>query len=325
MPSFFSLRILTLFLASAEAHGVILAAQGLQGSPPSVGFKVNSAIPRNCTTISPCQQDTTIIRDAEINANIVNECGRTELDGNIDIGENTENALAAGQVTQVKAGTTLDVTIHQVNADGAGPYTCDVIAQGNNGVITFPNVTVQNNVPGANGFSQAKEQDFQIKVTMPTGLNCTGSSAGNVCTVRCRNNALAGPFGGCFPVQQVDIKPAVNTPASVDTLLSLKKVAAQVAQDQQDLPAALAANQAAGSDEAVQNAAVVNAILGITPTASSAAPAQTSAAAGGNQAGNTSGAAAGNGQKQKGGNGNGNGNGNKNKNNNNKRAQVFMA
>jgi hypothetical protein len=76
---------------------------------------VDTAIARNCTGISPCQQDTTIIRDAEINANIVNECGRTELSGNIDVGENTENALAAGAVTQVKAGTLMTVTIHQVS------------------------------------------------------------------------------------------------------------------------------------------------------------------------------------------------------------------
>tara|TARA_R110002060_G_scaffold2751_5_gene4527 strand:- start:674 stop:865 length:192 start_codon:yes stop_codon:yes gene_type:complete len=48
------------------------------------------------------------------------------LTGNIDIGENTENALAANQVTSVKAGTEMTVTIHQVNADGAGPYVCDL-------------------------------------------------------------------------------------------------------------------------------------------------------------------------------------------------------
>lgn len=79
-------------------------------------------LPRNCTAVNPCQQDATLIRDAEIDANIVNECGRTELQGNIDIGENTENALAAKQVTQVQAGSQLTVTIHQVNADGAGPF-----------------------------------------------------------------------------------------------------------------------------------------------------------------------------------------------------------
>lgn len=87
---------------------------------------MDSSIARNCTGISPCQQDTTIIRDAEIAANIVNECGRTELTGNIDVGENTESALSAGAVTQVTAGGSVTVTIHQVNADGAGPYACDI-------------------------------------------------------------------------------------------------------------------------------------------------------------------------------------------------------
>jgi hypothetical protein len=89
-------------------------------------LSVDPEIARNCITINPCQQDATIIRDAEITANIVNQCGRTELSGNIDVGENTENALSAGKVTQVKAGGELTVTIHQVNADGAGPYVCDL-------------------------------------------------------------------------------------------------------------------------------------------------------------------------------------------------------
>lgn len=35
-------------------------------------------------------------------------------------------------------------------------------------------LVVTNNVPGVNGFSQAKTQDFNITVTMPTDLNCTG-------------------------------------------------------------------------------------------------------------------------------------------------------
>lgn len=83
-------------------------------APPNKHL-VDPNIARNCTGISPCQQDTTIIRDAEITANIVNECGRTELTGNIDVGENTENALAAGAVTKVKAGTVMAVTIHQVS------------------------------------------------------------------------------------------------------------------------------------------------------------------------------------------------------------------
>lgn len=155
---------------------------------------VDPSLARNCTTISPCQQDATLIRDAEIISNVVNECGRTELSGNIDVGENTENALAAGAVTQVKAGTVMAITIHQVNADGAGPYVCDMdptgtlppqtlqIAEfsysyslGNSlGATGQINLTVTNNVPGANGFSQAKTADFVMNVAMPADLACTG-------------------------------------------------------------------------------------------------------------------------------------------------------
>lgn len=186
---------LAALFAMAHGHGVILGAQGNSGSPLSIGFQVSDAIARNCTTINPCQMDTTIIRDAEIDANVVNKCGRTELAGNIDIGANTENALAANQVTQVEAGSDVTVTIHQVNADGAGPYVCDIDMTSNGGVIS-ETLKVKNNIPGANGLSQAKAQDFNITVTMPQDMKCTGASTGDICTIRCRNNAVAGPFGG---------------------------------------------------------------------------------------------------------------------------------
>ncbi|KAI5855115.1 hypothetical protein GGS23DRAFT_618956 [Durotheca rogersii] len=273
MSSFSSILTFASLVAISQAHGVILSAQGLQGSPASVGFQVQPELARNCTAISPCQQDSTIIRDAEIAANIVNECGRTQLAGNIDIGENTENALAGGAVTQVKRGSQVKVTIHQVNADGAGPYTCDLVEAGNNGVIT-QNLTVENNVPGVNGFSQAKTEQFEILVTMPDEFTCTGSSAGNVCTMRCRNNAQAGPFGGCVPLQQIDTEPNVNTPENIPTVLSLDKVLAQVAQNNADLPAAIGAIKDAGADQALQNVAVVKSILKETIT-SLAAPVQT--------------------------------------------------
>ncbi|KAJ5042968.1 uncharacterized protein L3040_004358 [Drepanopeziza brunnea f. sp. 'multigermtubi'] len=241
-------------LSLVQGHGVILGAQGEAGSPPSVGFQVNDAIARNCTSISPCQQDTTIIRDAEIRANIVNECGRTELTGNIDIGENTENALAAGAVTSVKSGTLMTVTIHQVNADGAGPYACDLEETGNTGVFT-QNLTVTNNVPGVNGFSQAKTQDFNITVAMPDEFNCIGGSTGNICTVRCRNNSQAGPFGGCVAVQQTDGVASVNSPNTISTAATLPNILAQVNQDQIDLAAAIKANQVSGTGAAALKAA----------------------------------------------------------------------
>ncbi|CZR57072.1 related to gEgh 16 protein [Phialocephala subalpina] len=258
-------------LSLVNAHGQILNAQGIAGSPASVGFQVDPNLPRNCTTISPCQQDATLIRDAEIAANIVNECGRTELTGNIDVGENTENALAAGAVTQVKAGSQLTVTIHQVNADGAGPYVCDLDETGNSLATGQTNLTVTNNVPGVNGFSQAKFQDFNMTVTMPSTLNCQGASTGNVCTVRCRNNALAGPFGGCFAVQQTDTTAKTNVASTISTAQTLEGINAQIEHNQADLGAAITANQNAGSDTGLANAKAADALAGLSITSKAAA------------------------------------------------------
>jgi hypothetical protein len=65
------------------------------------------------------------------------------------------------------------LTSEQVNADGAGPYTCDLDQTSNAGIIS-QNLTVTNNVPGVNGLSQRKTQDFNITVAMPANLACTG-------------------------------------------------------------------------------------------------------------------------------------------------------
>jgi hypothetical protein len=211
MHSPYSLLALAALITTAHSHAAIIAAVGDTGS--SQGFLVDPEIARNCTTISPCQQDATIIRDTEITQNIVNACGRTEIAGNIDIGEQTENELAAGRITTVSAGSVMQVTIHQVNADGAGPFECDM-DETSNAVTTFTPLKVSNNVPGTFGLSQAKEKEFTINVQMPDKFNCIGASTGNICTVRCRNNAVAGPFGGCFAVQQTDGKGRTDKSAA---------------------------------------------------------------------------------------------------------------
>ncbi|KAM0563045.1 hypothetical protein ACHAPJ_001889 [Fusarium lateritium] len=269
---------------------------------------VDPEIARNCVTINPCQQDATIIRDAEIQANVVNQCGRTELSGNIDVGENTENALSAGAVTQVEAGGEISVTIHQVNADGAGPYVCDLDESSNTGTIS-QNLTVTNNVPGSNGLSQAKEQAFNITVKMPDDLNCFGASTGNICTVRCRNNALAGPFGGCFAVQQADTDEKTNSPQQITTAQKLKAVNDQVQQNQADFPDSVKANEQAGSDEGKQNKAAVDALLGNT-IVTSAFSQETPTVSLGRQPDATTTPSSGNDNNNGDGNNNGNGNGN---------------
>ncbi|EOA84324.1 hypothetical protein ACJQWK_00676 [Exserohilum turcicum] len=292
---------LAALFTTAHSHAVLLQAVGDSGS--SQGFLVDPAIARNCTTISPCQQDATIIRNEEISQNIVNACGRTEINGNIDIGEQTENELAAGRMTKVSAGSTIAVTIHQVNADGAGPFECDM-DETSNAVTTFTPLKVSNNVPGSFGLSQAKEQDFTINVQMPQKFNCLGASTGNICTIRCRNNAIAGPFGGCFAVQQTDGTGRTNkSAAAVDTTQTLEGISAQILQNKKDLPAAIAANQAAGAAGGNEGASAISAL----------APAATPAP----NAGNGNNGNKGNQNGNKGNNGNANqNNGNKGNGNN---------
>ncbi|ROW06981.1 hypothetical protein VMCG_04044 [Cytospora schulzeri] len=216
-------------LAMANAQGVILKAEGDSGK--SFGLQVDSSD----------TSDANFISLAEVSANVVNECGRTLLNGNIDIGENTETALASGDVTQVTKGSTVKVVINQVNANGTGPYTCDMDetsnASGTSGQVPLD---VQE------GNSASNNGHINLAVTMPSDMACIGSSQGNVCTVRCRN---AQDYGGCFAVQQTDTAglPANNSPSNITTAQTLEGIQAQVQQNQKDLPAAIEGNQDATS------------------------------------------------------------------------------
>lgn len=95
------------------------------------------------------------------------------------------------------------MTVHQVNSDGAGPYTCMINADGTG--TSWENIQVTTNVEGnERGRNRDGEMgDFPLVASIPAGQNCTGTVAGedNVCLVRCQNPARAGPFGGVVPVQ----------------------------------------------------------------------------------------------------------------------------
>lgn len=194
MPSYKSC-ILATFVSLAQSHVTFSNIQGDPGSNVSTqfgrtnisplrtsdsceyfadkSFLVDPAMARNCTLISACQLDTNIIRDAEIDGNLVNLCGRNQLIGNIDIAFHTEAAIAAGSVTQVKRGSEITIQMHQVNADGAGPYECD-IDEGSNSSLMVKKLTMINNVPGVNGVSQAMVKDFNITAKMPDDFTCYG-------------------------------------------------------------------------------------------------------------------------------------------------------
>jgi hypothetical protein len=146
----------SVIVAVANGQGLLLSAQGTKGSPASPGLQVD-----------PTRNDANIINESEINANVVNECRRTLLAGNIDIEQNTEDQLANKTITSVTKGSTVAVTIRQGNADGVGPYTCDMDLTSNaDGVSGQTNLTVteKGNADG----------NITLSVTMPSDMACIG-------------------------------------------------------------------------------------------------------------------------------------------------------
>ncbi|SPO06340.1 related to gEgh 16 protein [Cephalotrichum gorgonifer] len=96
---------------------------------------------------------------------------------------------------------TISLTYRQINQDGAGPL--DAAVDGTSGGTdpdAFQNAEVTQDVPGLGiqGLSLATNTDFPVEVQMPAGMTCDATVAGvdNVCIVRVRNGAAAGPFGG---------------------------------------------------------------------------------------------------------------------------------
>ncbi|KAI5855071.1 hypothetical protein GGS23DRAFT_618989 [Durotheca rogersii] len=94
----------------------------------------------------------------------------------------------------------ITMTFRQINQDGAGPLEAAVDGtSGGTDAAAFQTAEVTQDVPGAVlGLSLATNTDFPLTVQMPAGMTCDGSVGGadNVCIVRVRNSAVAGPFGG---------------------------------------------------------------------------------------------------------------------------------
>ncbi|KAI0408584.1 cell surface protein [Xylaria palmicola] len=115
-------------------------------------------------------------------------------------------AAAAGQGTTSGMPTCSDdgsitMTFRQINQDGAGPLRADVDGtSGGTDTDAFQAAEVTQDVPGLpiGGLSLKTNTDFPITVQMPAGMTCDATVGGvdNVCVVRVRNSALAGPFGG---------------------------------------------------------------------------------------------------------------------------------
>ncbi|OAQ75360.1 cell surface protein (Mas1) [Purpureocillium lilacinum] len=96
----------------------------------------------------------------------------------------------------------IELGYFQVNQDGAGPLTAAIdCTSGGKDPKAFKTAQVVQDAPGLgiSGLSIATLVEYAVKVKMPKECTkCTGKLGGadNVCVVRVRNNALAGPFGG---------------------------------------------------------------------------------------------------------------------------------
>ncbi|KAJ6262911.1 hypothetical protein Dda_1469 [Drechslerella dactyloides] len=123
----------------------------------------------------------------------------------------TEAFVQQNRIPLVSPGGLLTVSVRQVNADGAGPYTCRISYAGTEDKWDDKPLKIITNVPGVAGISTAVSTTFPLIVKLPDDLECDGSYGGkkNICMVQCVNGAPNGPFGGCVPIE---VKPSAKPP-----------------------------------------------------------------------------------------------------------------
>lgn len=88
---------------------------------------IDTSTPRDGTRRRPFQQDSTRFRGDQEDT-----IGETIGEGDNDLEQGTQAILAetGDQLPQISAGGEIQMTLHQVNSDGAGPYTCEINADG---------------------------------------------------------------------------------------------------------------------------------------------------------------------------------------------------
>ncbi|OAA62156.1 hypothetical protein ISF_05165 [Cordyceps fumosorosea ARSEF 2679] len=182
-----------------SGHAAITNAVGNAGGS-GMALGIESTTPRDGTRRNPFQQDATRFRGASAQT-----FGETVGQGANQLEAGTSKIMAetGDSLPQVTPGGALTMTLHQVNADGAGPYTCMINADGSG--TTWDNIQVTQNVAGnqRGRNNDGNASDHPLVAAIPANQQCSGTVAGenNVCLVRCQNPANAGPFGGVVPVQ----------------------------------------------------------------------------------------------------------------------------
>ncbi|KAI1296961.1 hypothetical protein F5Y03DRAFT_291669 [Xylaria venustula] len=201
-------------------HGAITNAVGDAGGS-GMALGIDTSTPRDGTKRKPFQQDSTRFRGAQADT-----VGETLEGGDNDIEAGTQAIMAetGDALPQVSQGGELTMTLHQVNSDGGGPYTCAINSDGTG--QTWSDLEVTTTPPGSNSRNpDGAKTDFPLVAAIPDDQTCTGTVAGqdNACLVRCMNAARAGPFGGVVPVQMAGNSTGNATAAARRALASTIK------------------------------------------------------------------------------------------------------
>ncbi|KAJ7049663.1 hypothetical protein C8F01DRAFT_1349052 [Mycena amicta] len=200
--------------ASGYGHAVVTQVFGANGVIIS-GLGVVNGTPRTGTTEQPFQLDTAVMKNLKDDP-----CGATLVGGSIKIPAALKTAIAqgGGKLPSLAANGSISMEIHQVNADGGGPFTAMVNADATGATWVPATVLVQ--APGTNGILHGGPANVPFAVQIPDGTTCTGGDDGATCLIRLNNggtgNTLslaqgAGPFGGCIAVTQDATAVATNS------------------------------------------------------------------------------------------------------------------
>lgn len=146
MSSVKAILALTLLTAArlVAGHGAIIKAVGDAGGS-GMALGIDTSTPRDGTRRNPFQQDSTRFK-----GDAADTFGETVGAGtnNLEAGTKAIMAETGTQLPQVSQGGEIQMTLHQVNADGGGPYSCMINADGTG--TAWEDITVTQQAPGKN-------------------------------------------------------------------------------------------------------------------------------------------------------------------------------
>lgn len=216
------------------AHGKIAVMTGDAGGN-TTGLGIQGGVIPGAGTNKQTEVDTTVFNSKQA---ATDGLGKTKAGPNTLAGMSAVMAQSGSTLPQVSNGGSISGTVHIVTTDGAGPYTAICDPTGTGSFSTGTQMTVTQQVPGTRGNIAAPKQrrfvprmlvkmglmkraanvneDYPFKATMPAGMTCSGTVAGQsgVCLVKIVNPSGAGPFGGVIAVQMAGGASAANTTAA---------------------------------------------------------------------------------------------------------------